>query len=93
MGRHRHGRRGVTAPAMVMSLHARGESTTETRTYPGRAPVLVVSVGGARLMVSTSDPQRVTAKDVEFAQVLADQASAFAHACERMYRGLGHDPA
>ncbi|GAA3747007.1 hypothetical protein HDA32_001457 [Spinactinospora alkalitolerans] len=80
------------AAANVVSLHARGGSSATARSYPARTPVLVLEVAGTRLTLGTSDTARVSASDVAFARLLAEQAQAFAVACERMFRGLPTDP-
>jgi hypothetical protein len=82
------GDRYRTSPVSVLSLHARGEASVEAQSYPGRSPVLLFALAGTQIVLGTADVDRVSASDVVFARLLAEQAAAFAASCERMYRGL-----
>lgn len=65
-----------------------GRSARATRhRHPRAVPVLVLDFGATSVRVAPSAETGVSARDVEFACQLADQAAAFAREITRMHAG------
>lgn len=84
------GRRTVR-PSTVISFNTGGGASAEAPPYPARTPVLALDFGSVSALVTTSDSDRVSRADVEFARQLAHEAASFARSLEGGLH-LDHEP-
>lgn len=75
-------------PTSIINLNTADGARVAHHPYRARTPVLALDFGTTSVLVTTSTTNRITAADVAFARQLAEQASRFALAVERMFRGL-----
>ncbi|NJP27554.1 hypothetical protein FLW53_25760 [Microbispora sp. SCL1-1] len=81
------GRRTVR-PSTVISVNTGCGASAKALPYPARTPVLALDFGSTSVLVTTSDSDRVSRADVEFARCLAREAASFARSVERRFHGL-----
>lgn len=68
----------------VLSLPIDAGASVEFKPFRSRTPLFTVKAG--RVLVTLTLPERVSARDVEFARALVEQGEAYAVEVERLYR-------